>query len=174
MIWSSSLLLYGHPHQALLAATLLLLVSREWPGSSQKPRQGPPEVKGTRQRVVELTLYLPLLPWLRTTMHAATQTSLQPAHPSPSVLIPAASLSSQALRTMTSSFLAQFPGENAVKLCQSRSHCPHQWLQLERSGGFGAGPDPLLLLSTETCRRKVNTRPGTGCCLLSRLPRANI
>ena len=50
MIWSSSLLLYGHPHQALLAATLLLLLSRGRPGSSQKPSQGPPEVKGMRQR----------------------------------------------------------------------------------------------------------------------------
>lgn len=50
MIWSASLLLYGHPHQALLAATLLLLVSRGRPGSSWKLRQGPPEVKGMRQR----------------------------------------------------------------------------------------------------------------------------
>lgn len=50
MIWSSSLLLYGHPHQAFLAATSLLLMSRGWPGSSRKESQGPPEVKGMRQR----------------------------------------------------------------------------------------------------------------------------
>lgn len=95
MIWSSSLLLYGHPHQALLAATLLLLVSR-----GRKAPAEPGSSRGERHKagkVVELMLDLPLFPWLRAATRAATQTSLQPAHPSRSVLILAVSLSSQAL-----------------------------------------------------------------------------
>ena len=96
-----------------LAATRVMGTARP------QPETEPGSSRGERyeaEQAVELWLYLPLLPWLRAATRAATQTSLQPAHRSRSALVPAVSFSTQALRTTTTSFLARFPGEEAIKL----------------------------------------------------------
>lgn len=126
-------------HQALLAATLLLLMSRGQPG--------------TRQRVGELGLnpltFLVSLPG---------DASLAVA---PTLFFFFSSLTISALRAKTPFFLAQFPVEVAVKLHPSRPCC--FWLGHSLCWSLLTSHAPL---PATRGRQKANTPLGTGCGLL--------